>query len=58
VGREGLKTEYSGDNSRIKKEMGGFEFTPMRTSLEMLIEYYQKRLNSIDCNLLRSDKQL
>jgi GDP-L-fucose synthase len=57
VGQEGFKTEYSGDNSRIAGEIGSFEFTPLQKALEMLKEYYQKRLNSIDRNLLCSDKQ-
>jgi UDP-glucose 4-epimerase len=57
VGQDGLKAEYSGDNSRILKEMGMFEFTPIRTALENLKDYYQKRLGSIDRNLLLTDKQ-
>jgi len=56
VGQNGLKAEYSGDNSRIIQEMGGFKFTPLGSALKQLNEYYQKRLDSIDRNLLLSDK--
>jgi UDP-glucose 4-epimerase len=56
VGQNGLKVEYSGDNSRIIQEMGEFTFSPLGSVLKQLKEYYQKRLDSIDRNLLLSDK--
>lgn len=56
VGKEGLKPEYSGDNSRIMTEMGSFEFTPLRTALVMLKEYYEGNLSNIDRNCLLIDK--
>lgn len=57
VDTDGLKPEYSGDNSRILKEMGGFEFTPLQRSLEILCDYYRRNLKSIDRNLLMADKE-
>lgn len=57
VSQKGLKPEYSGDNSRIMKEMGKFEFTPLKNSLNILKNYYQKKLNSIDRDLLLIDKK-
>ena len=57
VGQVGFKTEYSGDNSRILSEIGEFKFTPLQTALDMLKSYYQKRLETIDRNLLLADKK-
>ena len=53
---ECLKLEYSGDNSRIMSEMGGFRFTPLKDSLEMLRDYYRGILSSIDRKFLIHDK--
>lgn len=47
VGQEGLGREYSGDNSRLLSEIGGFAFTPMHDALQELIAYYK----SIDYKL-------
>jgi len=57
VGQDGFKTEYSGDNTRIVIEMGRFEFTPLKTAIGMLKNYYQDRLNSINRNFLLTDKK-
>jgi GDP-L-fucose synthase len=57
VGKNGLKPEYSGDNTRIMNEMGEFDFTPLPKALEMLCDYYRRNLKSIDCSLLLSDKE-
>ena len=57
VGKDGLKPEYSGDNSRIMSEMDSFNFTPLRKALEMLMEYYEKNLSNIDRNCLLIDKE-
>ncbi len=39
--KDGLNTEYSGDNSRLLKEIGEFDFTPMSDALDKLIKYYK-----------------
>lgn len=57
VSQDGFKTEYSGENSLIMKEIGKFKFTPLQIALEMLKEYYQNKLDSIDRNLLATDKK-
>ena len=56
VAQESFKPEYSGDSSRILREMGGFEFNPLPRALEMLKDFYTDSLGSIDRNLLLSDK--
>ena len=56
IGKEGLKPEYSGDNSRIINEIGDFEFTPLRKTLEMLRDYYKDNSGLIDPKLLLFDK--
>lgn len=48
VARKGLQREYSGDNSRLMKEMGGFQFTPIARAVEELIEWYRKNKILID----------
>ncbi|OPY32659.1 MAG: GDP-L-fucose synthase [Methanomassiliicoccales archaeon PtaU1.Bin124] len=56
VGQPGLKPEYSGDNSRLKREMGSLEITPMRKVLEKLRDHYIANLGRIDRQLLLKDK--
>jgi UDP-glucose 4-epimerase len=56
IAQEGLKPEYSGDNSRIRDEWDGLVFTPLRTTLEKLRDYYLDVWSSIDRNLLLYDK--
>ncbi|HNW90451.1 MAG TPA: NAD(P)-dependent oxidoreductase [Bacteroidales bacterium] len=38
--KEGLGTEYSGDNTLLLKELKSFEFTPIDVGLKMLYEWY------------------
>lgn len=42
IKHEGLKPEYTGDNSRLQDEMGEISLTPMRTAIRELIRYYQE----------------
>jgi len=56
VGAEGLKPEYSGDNSRLMGEVGGFQFTPLPVALSSLLEFYKHHLDEIDRDLLLNDK--
>jgi len=41
VREEGMKPEYSGDNSRFIEEFGPFEFTDMKQSIEELYQWYR-----------------
>lgn len=40
VGTGGYQPDYTGDNSRLMKEMGGFRFTPHMAAIEKLYTYY------------------
>jgi GDP-L-fucose synthase len=55
VQREGLAPEYSGDNSRMLGEMGGFQFRDMKASIEELYAWYENHKLEIDPGLLRFD---
>ncbi len=41
IEKEGFNHEYTGDNTRLLKEMGQLSFTPMQESVSEMIEYYQ-----------------
>ncbi len=56
IAQEGFKPEYSGDNTRIRGELDGFEFTPLGTTLQKLKDYYLGIWPTIDPNLLLYDK--
>ncbi|MBL4703699.1 MAG: NAD(P)-dependent oxidoreductase [Flavobacteriales bacterium] len=43
-----IRKEYSGDNSRLVEELGGFEFTPIEQALELLYNWYQNNKQIID----------
>lgn len=42
IEQEGLRKEYTGDNSRLLAEMGQVQFTPIENAIEELIQYYKK----------------
>lgn len=56
IGKEGMGIEYSGDNARLKEEMGDLRVTPIKEAVQMLRDHYRECLNSIDPGLLRKDK--
>ena len=56
VGQEGMGSEYSGDNSRLKKEIPDIRFTPIEKSVEQLYEWYAAHRDEIDKNVLLFDK--
>lgn len=56
VKESGFKPEYSGDNSRLLKELGVFKFTPVEEALLELYNWYAARLDHIDKELLLFDK--
>lgn len=52
VKEEGLKPEYSGDNSRLLAELGEYTFTDYEKSIEQLCNYYKGIIKSIPENAL------
>src|SRR3990167_8738708 len=48
VAKEGLGKEYSGDNSRLLKEIGEFKFTPLDESIRELYKWYFEKKNKLD----------
>lgn len=48
VSEEGWKPEYTGNNSRLIKEMGSYQFTDYKESVSELCAYYKKNMDLID----------
>lgn len=44
----GLLTEYSGDNSDLKKEFDDLVFTPIETAIQTLYRWYEERIDILD----------
>ena len=55
---EGLNTEYSGDNTRILAELGGYSFTPYAEGIAQLHRYYRSALDTLDTETIRQDPYL
>ena len=55
VAAKGLKPEYSGDNSRLMEEMGGFEFTGVEVAVSELYDWYAARKEELDREVLFMD---
>lgn len=56
VAVSGLKPEYSGDNSRLVREIAHFSFTPIEEALRELYQWYANHKKDIDKNELLIDK--
>ena len=56
VVRGGLGREYSGDNSKLLSEIGGYTFRNMDDSINELYHWYLEKKDAIDRKLLLSDK--
>lgn len=56
IAREGLGNEYSGDNSNLLKEIGGYSFCDIDKSINELHLWYLKNKDAIDVNRLKYDK--
>jgi GDP-L-fucose synthase len=54
----GLNREYSGDNGRLIKELGNFEFTPIETAIEKLYGYYRSIIHRIDREKIEKDEYI
>lgn len=39
--QEGMKPEYTGNNDRLREEMGGIPLTPMETAVTDMVTYYK-----------------
>ncbi len=52
----GLGVEYSGDNSRLKREIPGLRFTALETSVGQLFQWYAGRQAALNKELLLHDK--
>lgn len=56
VSKRGYGFEYTGNNSRLVKEFKNVRFTDIKDSIKNLYNYYKQNINSIDKNLLLTDK--
>jgi len=56
VNAPGLNPEYSGDNSRLMKEIGNFVFSDLESDIAKLYAWYLANKNLIDRNKLLFDK--
>ena len=56
IAAPGMGLDYYGDNSRLRREFGRLQFTPIRGAVGKLCEYYRSRLADIDRKLLLFDK--
>lgn len=52
VCREGLGKEYTSDNSKLMKELGGYRFTEVETAVAKLYRWYQENESMIDISKL------
>lgn len=52
----GLGLEYSGDNTLLRQEIKNLKFTPHKIAIEKLYNWYIKNKQSIDRELLLTDK--
>lgn len=56
VALDGMGSEYSGDNTLLRKEFPKVEFTPIYTAIENLYNWYKERKDSINKEFLLTDK--
>lgn len=56
IANDGMGSEYSGDNSRLKKEMPGLKFAPIEASIKKLYDWYAEHKDLINKELLLIDK--
>ncbi len=56
VKNPGMGREYSGNNTRLREEIPGFEFTTLESGVRQLYEWYLERREKIDINKIRQDR--
>jgi len=54
--KDGYGKEYTGSNSTLLKNLGNFKFTPIKKSIEELINYYKENMSLINHDQLIEDK--
>lgn len=52
----GLNLEYSGNNTQLLKEYPQITFTPMKTAIAELMEYYRSIIKEIDPSVIKKDE--
>lgn len=55
---KGLNKEYSGDNTRLLDELGGFEFINHKDAVKYLYNFYKSILNKIDRKEIEEDRYI
>lgn len=55
IKKKGMKTEYSGDNTRLLAQIGNFQFTSNEQAIRKLYLWYQERKKIVDKKLLLKD---
>ncbi len=56
VAKEGMGVEYSGDNSRLRQEIAGLEFTPIEEAVRELYDWLCNNKDMINKEFLLVDK--
>ncbi len=56
VAKEGMGAEYSGDNSRLREEIPGLEFTPIDKAVRELYDWFCNNKDMINKEFLLVDK--
>lgn len=56
IQQEGLGLEYSGDNTRLRREMPGWRLTPLPRAIQDLYSWYMENKRHINSEALYSDK--
>ncbi len=56
VAQEGMGSEYSGDNSLLRSEIPGLQFTPIENAIADLYAWYADRKSEINKDVLLTDK--
>lgn len=58
VKNSGLNYQYTGDNSRLLKNIGEYRFFSYEESIKDLYEYYLKNIDKIDLEVIKKDEYL
>ncbi len=56
VGKEGMGMEYSGDNTRLRSEIPGIQFTTLQRAIESLYQWYKSNISNVNRDFLLVDK--
>ncbi|MFH1306935.1 MAG: NAD(P)-dependent oxidoreductase [Candidatus Micrarchaeota archaeon] len=56
VSNPGMGREYTGDNSRLREEIKGLEFTPIEEGIRELCRYYSENKGKLDIEKLKADR--